>query len=86
MSISVGASGVVLVTFKSHRTLPPYRIENQCNNVVFSVAQAAMLHQSHSDIVFNRLDPGDSTAFAWDEPNARHTLHLCAQLQVRAIT
>ena len=40
VSISVGASGAVRVSFKSRRNLPPYRIINACASVNVTVSQA----------------------------------------------
>jgi hypothetical protein len=39
VSITVRASGVVVVTFKAKESLPPYRIHNACSNVDIVIAQ-----------------------------------------------
>lgn len=40
VNTTVGRSGVVLVTLKSQRSIPPLRIENRCKRVVVRVKQA----------------------------------------------
>ena len=39
VSISVAASGVVVVRFKSRASLPPYRVHNSCSSVDIHVRQ-----------------------------------------------
>lgn len=38
----VSAAGIVLVTFKSQASVPPYRIENMCADVAVAIAQAPL--------------------------------------------
>lgn len=40
VNTTVGRSGVVLITLKSQRSIPPLRIENRCKRVVVRVKQA----------------------------------------------
>lgn len=39
VSTTVGPSGIVLVTFKSRASVPPYRVENACADVAVAIAQ-----------------------------------------------
>ncbi len=64
----------MLVTFKSRHSLPPYRIENHCEDVVCWFAQGAL---KGSNTRWNVLTPrqgGNSLAYAWDEPSLEHKL------------
>jgi len=40
VNTTVGRSGVVLVTLKSQRSIPPIRIENRCKRVVVRLKQS----------------------------------------------
>ena len=62
------------MTFKSRFSLPPYRIENHCAQVVVWFAQATL---KANDKNWNKLTPrkgGNSLAYAWDEPSFEHKL------------
>ena len=62
------------MTFKSRHSLPPYRIENQCAQVVIWFAQGAL---KGSSTRWNLLTPrqgGNSLPYAWDEPALEHKL------------
>lgn len=73
---------MVLITFKSRLSVPPYRIENLCKDVVVFFAQAGLAGQRDK---WNWLLPSAtgqaaSMAYAWDEPTSDHIL----QVQVRS--
>lgn len=42
VNITVGAAGSVLVTLKSEKSIPPYRIENRCKDVVIYLRQVRL--------------------------------------------
>lgn len=72
-------AGCVLVTFKSRMSVPPYRIENNTNDVVVYFAQSTLTASREK---WNWLVPrpgGSAMAYAWDEPTNSHRL----QVQVR---
>ncbi|KAK9815754.1 hypothetical protein WJX72_009012 [[Myrmecia] bisecta] len=78
VSTTVGPSGSVLVTFKSPLSVPPYRIENHCEDVIVFFAQDAV-HRDRTK--WNWLEPrlgGAAMAYAWDEPNMEHRLRVQA--------
>ena len=65
-----------MVTFKSRLSVPPYRIENMCSDVVVFFAQAPIASLRN---VWNWLTPragGNKMAFAWDEPTQQHRLQV----------
>lgn len=67
----------MLVTFKSHQSVPPYRIENQCADVYIYFVQACLAGERPGR--WNWLQPrpnGSSLAYAWDEPNEEHLLRV----------
>ena len=69
-------TGSVMVTFKSRLSVPPYRIENMCSDVVVFFAQAPIASLRN---VWNWLTPragGNKMAFAWDEPTQQHRLQV----------
>ena len=70
-------AGTVLVTFKSHQSVPPYRIENQCSDVYIYFVQACLAGERPGR--WNWLQPrpnGSALAYAWDEPNEEHLLRV----------
>ena len=72
----VCSAGSVLVTFKSRLSVPPYRIENQCEDVKIFFAQTSVA-QLHERKFWNTLDPmvgGNAMPYAWDEPTQEHKL------------
>ncbi|KAK9867091.1 hypothetical protein WJX84_006946 [Apatococcus fuscideae] len=80
VNITVGTSGSVLVTFKSRLSVPPYRIENQCEDVKIFFAQTSVA-QLHERKFWNTLDPmpgGNAMPYAWDEPTQDHKLTVQA--------
>ena len=67
----------MLVTFKSHQSVPPYRIENHCSDVYVYFVQACLAGERPGR--WNWLQPrpnGSSLAYAWDEPNEEHLLRV----------
>ena len=65
-----------MVTFKSRLSVPPYRIENMCSDVVIFFAQAAIASTRN---VWNWLTPrpgGNKMAYAWDEHSQEHRLQI----------
>ena len=72
--------GCVLVTFKSRMSVPPYRIENNTNDVVVYFAQSTF---SNTREKWNNLVPhagGSAMAYAWDEPTHSHRLQVQVHL------
>ena len=70
-------AGTVLVTFKSHQSVPPYRIENQCSDVYIYFVQACLAGERPGR--WNWLQPrtnGNALAYAWDEPSEDHLLRV----------
>ncbi len=68
----------MLITFKNRLSVPPYRIENQCKDVVVYFAQSSLVTQRDK---WNWLLPsenqgGASMPYAWDEPNLDHALQV----------
>ncbi len=79
-------AGTVLVTFKSHQSVPPYRIENQCSDVYIYFVQACLAGERPGR--WNWLQPrtnGSSLAYAWDEPNEEHLLRVKVLLHLAPI-
>lgn len=75
-------TGTVLVTFKSHQSVPPYRIENQCSDVYIYFVQACLAGERPGR--WNWLQPranGNSLAYAWDEPSEEHLLRVKVRLK-----
>ena len=77
--VLVLAAGSLLVSFKSRLSVPPYRIENMCNDVGIRFAQRGVPHQRSK---WNELLPvpgGNKMAYAWDEPILDHymTIEVC---------
>lgn len=69
-------AGTVLITFKSPRSIPPYRIENQCDDVYVYFAQSGVAWDRAK---WNWLQPrlgGARMAYAWDEPILEHKLTI----------
>ena len=68
------------MTFKSPNSMPPYRIENRCDDVFISFAQMAVARQgSEEKNMWNWLHPregGSSMAYAWDEPVKEHRMRV----------
>ena len=67
-------TGTVLITFKNPRSIPPYRIENQCDDVFVTFAQTGVARDRSK---WNTLQPrqgGSYMAYAWDEPILQHRL------------
>ena len=69
----------MLITFKSPRSIPPYRIENNCDDVIVWFAQTAVAWDRNK---WNWLRPraaGACMAYAWDEPILQHklTIQVC---------
>ena len=65
------------MTFKSHQSVPPYRIENQCSDVYIYFVQACLAGERPGR--WNWLQPrpnGSTLAYAWDEPNEEHLLRV----------
>jgi hypothetical protein len=78
-------AGCVLVTFKSRYSLPPYRVENLCSDVVVWYCQEALKFQQSK---WNWLAPrpgGNSMAYAWDEPTLDHRLRVHVRARSRGI-
>ena len=74
VSISVGSSGVVLISIKSQQNVPPYRIENICKNVHLKFKQVGTSQE-------DTLEPKHTLQkFAWDEPTQPHHLDVEATL------
>ena len=54
------------MTFKSHQSVPPYRIENQCSDVYIYFVQACLAGERPGR--WNWLQPrtnGNALAYAW---------------------
>ena len=69
-------AGTVLITFKSPRSIPPYRIENHCDDVYVYFAQSQVAWDRTK---WNWLEPrlgGACMAYAWDEPIYPHQLTI----------
>lgn len=68
------SAGTVLITFKSPNSIPPYRIENHCDDVFVYFAQSRVARDHDK---WNWLQPrvgGARMAYAWDEPIMEHQL------------
>ena len=86
-TMRVCCAGSVLVTFKSRLSVPPYRIENQCEDVKVFFAQTSVA-QLHERKFWNTLDPmsgGNAMPYAWDEPTQEHklTVQVCSATLVQ---
>lgn len=68
------------MTFKSRYSLPPYRIENQCSQVVCWFAQGALKGSNERWNVLTPRQGGNSLAYAWDEPTLEHKLLVHVRL------
>ncbi|KAK9800258.1 hypothetical protein WJX73_008605 [Symbiochloris irregularis] len=83
VNCTVGPSGTVLITFKSPRSIPPYRIENHCEDVFVYFAQSQVASDRTK---WNWLQPqigGACMAYAWDEPIYQHRLTIQAHVKAR---
>ncbi|KAL3135445.1 hypothetical protein ABBQ32_007626 [Trebouxia sp. C0010 RCD-2024] len=81
VSTTIGPSGSLLVSFKSRLSVPPYRIENMCNDVGIRFAQRGVPHQRSK---WNELLPvpgGNKMAYAWDEPILDHYMTIEAHMK-----
>eukprot|EP00798_Chlamydomonas_sp_ICE-L_P005984 gene5984-5277_t len=75
ISITVGATGSVLVTLKSEGSVPPYMVLNRCKDVVVHLRQADLMRLSGWD----RIDPlQKAVPFAWDEPDGNECVEVLA--------
>ena len=69
-------AGTVLITFKSPRSIPPYRIENHCDDVFVYFAQAGVAWDRAKWNWLNPRSGGACMAYAWDEPILEHRLSV----------
>ena len=68
------------MTLKSPFSVPPYRVENKCKDVVVQLIPAPLIARRADSLYADYLGPGEWTPYAWDEPTLPNKL----QVRVRA--